>query len=113
MTNKFFKICLLSAALLFTIIFCLLIIPAFIENPDVVVAFAAGFVNPFAAGYSTDVIFCWIILAVWVRYEASTLNIKYGWICLVLGVVPGVAVGFAVYLFIRHSQLMTRNVKNA
>jgi hypothetical protein len=52
-----FKAYLMLAALLFTIIFCLLAIPALIERPNIIEAFAAGFVNPFVAGYSTDVIF--------------------------------------------------------
>lgn len=105
MTESALKVCLMLAALLFTIIFCIMVVPPLIESPDVVAAFAAGFVNPFAAGYSTDVIFCWLVLAVWVWFEASNNGIKHGWVCLVLGVVPGVAVGFALYLFIRQGQI--------
>ena len=112
MNENVFKFCLLLSALLFTIIFRVLVVPPLIKNPDILAAFAAGFVNPFAAGYSTDVFFCWFVLAVWVWFEASSQAIKYGWVCLVLGVVPGVAVGFALYLLIRHSQLMARRTKN-
>lgn len=108
MSENGFKACLFLAALLFTTIFGFLVIPPLIENPDIIGAFASGFVNPFAAGYSTDVFFCWFILAVWVWFEVSSQAIKYGWVCLVLGVVPGVAVGFALYLIIRHSQLKAR-----
>jgi hypothetical protein len=108
MNETRFKGSLVLAAVLFTAAFCYLVIPALIDDPDIIGAFAAGFVNPFAAGYSTDIFFCWFILAVWVWYEATNLSIRKGWICLVLGVVPGVAVGFALYLLIRHSQLEAR-----
>ncbi|MFT6286203.1 MAG: hypothetical protein ACJA09_000947 [Alcanivorax sp.] len=113
MNDVVFKTCLLLAALLFTTIFCFLVIPPLVVNFDIIGAFAAGFINPFAAGYSTDVLFCWLILAVWVWFEASSLAIRHGWICLVLGVVPGVAVGFALYLLFRHSQLTARGTKSA
>ena len=111
MSRTVFKACLIFAALLFTIIFCVLMIPALIENPDIIAAFGAGFVNPFAAGYSTDVFFCWFVLAVWVWFEASNDGIKHGWVCLVLGVVPGVAVGFALYLLLRYSQLSAKSTE--
>ena len=113
MSDNLFKACLLLAASLFTIIFCFLVIPPLIESRDIIGAFAAGFVNPFAAGYSTDVFFCWFVLAVWVWHDASSLAIKNGWVCLVLGVVPGVAVGFALYLLVRHLQLTARSTQHA
>ncbi|WP_353254415.1 DUF2834 domain-containing protein [Salinisphaera sp. PC39] len=68
-------------------------------------AFAAGFVNPYASGYSTDVLFCWAILAAWVAYEAKKYSVRNGWVCLLLGIVPGVAVGFAMYLLLRAKQV--------
>lgn len=105
MNQSVFKASLIWAAIVFTGIFCYLVIPPLVENPDIIAAFAAGFVNPFAAGYSTDVFFCWFVLAVWIWFEASNSSVKHGWICLILGVVPGVAVGFALYLLVRHSQL--------
>jgi Terpene cyclase DEP1 len=111
MNESGFKASLVISALLFTGIFCFLVIPPLIENPDIIGAFAAGFVNPFAAGYSTDVFFCWFVLAVWIWFEASTQAIRHGWICLMLGIVPGVAVGFALYLILRHSQLRTRIIE--
>lgn len=109
MTDDVFKACLWLAAVLFTIIFCLLIIPPLTENPDIIGAFTAGMVNPFAAGYSTDVFFCWLVLAVWIWCEASCLAVKHGWVCLVLGVVPGVTAGFSLYLLVRYSQVPTRS----
>jgi len=66
---------------------------------------AAGFVNPYAAGYSSDVIFCWLALAVLVVYDAKVLSVKHGWICLLLGLMPGVAVGMALYFILRSSQV--------
>lgn len=113
MNENVFRVCPYLAAFLFTVIFCFLVIPPLIESRDVVGAFAAGFVNPFAAGYSKDVFFCWFVLSVWVWFEASTQSIKHGWVCLLIGVVPGVAVGFALYLLIRHSQLKARSAKHA
>ncbi len=103
MTEKIFKASISLVAILFTIIFCMVVIPPLIENPDIIAAFAAGFVNPYASGYSTDVFCCWFILFFWVVYEYP--KVKYGWVCLVLGIVPGVAVGFALYLLMRTNQL--------
>jgi uncharacterized membrane protein len=107
MTDALFRSLIIAVAIIFTVFFCITIIPPLIENPDVVGAFMAGFVNPFAAGYSTDVILCWVLLAIWVAFERSNHSVKHGWLCLVLGVVPGVAVGFALYLLLRQRQLKT------
>lgn len=68
----------------------------------------AGFVNPYSSGYSIDVIVTWCILCVWVMYESN--KVKHGWVCLLLGLVPGVAVGFALYLFLRDRQLTERDI---
>jgi len=62
-------------------------------------AFSAGFVNPYSSGYSADVILCWVTLVIWVMYEAKVYSVKYGWICLVLGVVPGALWVFRSTLF--------------
>ena len=94
---------LIAAA--FTTAFAVLVLPPLAENPDVVGAFAAGFVNPYAAGYSTDVIMCWFALALLVVHDRSQLNIRNGHWYLLLGLVPGVAVGLALYLASRHKQL--------
>lgn len=103
MNEKVFNLSLILVAVVFTLIFCVLIIPPLIENPDILGAFAAGFVNPYASGYSTDVFCCWVILLIWVIYEYP--KIKHGWVSLLLGIVPGVAVGFAVYLILRTKQM--------
>lgn len=103
MNENIFKISVATVGLFFTLVFCTIVVPPLIENPDVIDALKAGFVNPYASGYSTDVICCWLILFIWVIYESST--IKYGWVCLILGLVPGVAVGLAFYLILRLKQL--------
>lgn len=105
MTERHFTLAVICLAVLFAAVFGAVVVPPLIENPDVVGAFAAGFVNPYASGYSADVIVCWAILAVWVWYEAVNLSVRHGWVCLVLGLVPGVAVGFASYLLLRQRQL--------
>lgn len=81
--------------------------PVLIENPNVVEAFKAGFVNPYSSGFSTDAICCWVVLAAWVIYEKVEKGIKHGWIALLLGLVPGVATGFALYLALRMQQTNT------
>ncbi len=105
MSEKTFRFSLIVVASLFIIAFCALVIPALAADWNVIGAFAAGFVNPFASGYAIDVILCWVILAIWIVYEWKHLQIRYGWVCLLLGVIPGVAVGFALYLLLRSYQL--------
>lgn len=91
-------------AAVFLAVFFIVAVPATIADGDIIGAFAAGFVNPYAAAYSTDVFMCWAILACWVVYERTVHGVKHGWLALVLGAVPGVAFGFALYLFMRMSQ---------
>ncbi|HEX4843901.1 MAG TPA: DUF2834 domain-containing protein [Limnobacter sp.] len=107
MPEHVLKVVLCAAIVFFSVFFAWVVIPPLIENPDVWGAFAAGFVNPYSTGYSTDVIVCWFILAAWVWHEAKVHKVRHGWICLLLGVVPGVAVGFALYLLVRAKQLKT------
>jgi hypothetical protein len=47
---------------------------------------------------------CWFVLASWIVYEKAKHGVKHGWIPLLLGLVPGVATGFALYLLIRMRQ---------
>lgn len=104
MNESLFKGLLWLLASGFAAVFAVVVMPPLLDNPDILGAALAGFVNPYAAGYATDTIMCWCVLAVWVLYEARATGIKYGWIALVLGVVPGVATGFAIYLLIRLNQ---------
>ena len=89
----------------FAIAFCVIVVPPLGESGDVIGALAAGFVNPFASGYSLDVISCAVILCVWIVYERRALGIRHGWIAIVLSLAPGVATGFAVYLVLRSRHL--------
>ena len=108
MTEGQFRIAVVVVALGFSLLFGVVVVPPLIANPDIVGAFAAGFVNPYASGYSSDVIACWVLLAVWIAFEAKSEGVKNGGWCLLLGVVPGVAVGFAAYLLIRSKQISDR-----
>lgn len=90
---------------LFAGVFLVVVVPPLLASGDIIGAFAAGFVNPYAAGYATDAILCWCLLALWVVYEARAHGVRHGWIAVLLGVAPGVATGFALYLVLRHRQL--------
>ncbi len=105
MSEKLFHGLIATVALGFTVLFCVVVVPPLIGHFDVLGAFAAGFVNPYAAGYSADVLACWLIVAAWIAFEAKSKGVKWGWPCLLLGVVPGVAVGLAAYLLIRARQV--------
>lgn len=101
MTETAYKVTIIAAAAVFTALFAYWCIPPLISNPDIIGAFAAGFVNPYSSGYSADVIACWVILSAWIVYERRALGVRYGLWCILLGVIPGVAVGFAAYLLLR------------
>ncbi len=101
MTEPLFKAAIIVAAAVFAALFGWWCIPPFVAHPDVIDAFSAGFVNPYASGYAADTLACWTILTTWIVYEAKTKGVRYGWVFAVLGIVPGVAVGFAGYLMLR------------
>ncbi len=103
MTAAQFRYALLAVALIFTLIFCYVVVPPLWRDPDVLGAFAAGFVNPYASGYAADTLSCWAVLAIWVWYERR--QVPRGWVCLLLGVVPGVAVGLVAYLLMRQGKV--------
>lgn len=105
MSEQAFKLVVSAIGIGFALFFVVTVVPPLVENPDVIGAAMAGFVNPYAAGYATDTILCWFVLAVWVIYEASNRDVKHGWLCLLIGVVPGVASGFALYLVLRSTQI--------
>ena len=105
MSDRSLRVAVIAVGLAFTALFSGLVVPPLIDDPDILGAFGAGFVNPYASGYSADVIACWVILAIWIVFEARSRSVKHGWLCLVVGVVPGVAVGFAAYLVLRSNQI--------
>lgn len=104
MNEKAFKISIFISAAIFLAVFLFYSTPAALEDGDIIGAFAAGFVNPYAAGYATDVIMCWFIMSAWILYERQRFGFKHGPLCIALGMVPGVVVGFALYLFLRNQQ---------
>jgi len=110
MNESQFKAGVIASALAFFAVFLFISMPALFELngsliENSVTAFSAGFVNPFAIGFSVDATACWFILFFWVLYEAKTQKIKNGWLCLLVGAFPGIAIGFAAYLLVRHKQI--------
>ena len=105
MSDRSFRVAVIAVGLAFTALFSGLVVPPLIDDPDILGAFGAGFVNPYSSGYSADVVACWLILAIWVVFEARSRSVEHGWLCLVVGVVPGVAAGFAAYLVLRSHQI--------
>ncbi len=67
MIEPLFKATIIAAAAAFTALFVYWCIPPMIENPDLIGAFAAGFVNPYSSGYAADTLACWAILTAWMR----------------------------------------------
>ena len=88
MSDRSFRLAVIAVGLAFTALFSGLVVPPLIDDPDILGAFGAGFVNPYASGYSADVIACWVILAIWIVFEARSRSVKHGWLCLLVGVVP-------------------------
>ena len=105
MSEKLFNASLISVAVVFTAIFFIVVIPPQVSNPDIVGALLAGFVNPYAAGYSADTILCGVALLILVVYDAKVLSVRFGWVCLILALFPGVAVGLSIYLILRSKQI--------
>lgn len=105
MNEHIFKATIIAAAAVFIALFGLWCVPPFLDNPDMIGALAAGFVNPYSSGYSADVLACWVILSAWILFERRTLQIRHGLWCILIGMVPGVAAGFAAYLLLRTRQL--------
>lgn len=102
---RLFELLVASLGLAFAIAFCAVVLPPLIESGDIAGAFAAGFVNPYASGYSLDTIVCGLILLVWVAHERATLGVRHGWLVVPLAIAPGVASAFAAYLIIRARQI--------
>jgi len=99
MDDRLYALALLAVGAGFALFFFVTMGPPFVADPDLLGAFAAGFVNPYSTGYSVDTICCWVLLAILVVRERG--RVRGGWLCLLLGVVPGVATGLALYLYLR------------
>ena len=100
MNTKLFRCLVAVIGIAFTLAFCIIVVPAFLKNSNLYDAFMAGFVNPFAAGFALDVIACWLILCVWMLHERRE-GMRYWWVVILLGIVPGVAAALSAYLFFR------------
>jgi len=109
LTKSTFEALVAAVAVLFAVAFAVIVVPPLIESGDIAGAFAAGFVNPYASGYSLDAILCAVTLAIWVVYERNTLGIRHGWVVMILAFAPGVATAFGVYLWMRSRQLSRRS----
>jgi len=103
-SRKTFETLVATLGVMFALCFMVIVVPPLWQSGDVFGAFAAGFVNPFASGYSLDVILCALILYVWIFYERKAYGIRHGWIAVPLSLLPGVATAFAVYLVLRSQQ---------
>ena len=97
MSDRLYAALLIVLGVGFAVAFIILCVPPFLAEPDLVGAFGGGFVNPYASGYALDTIACGLVLMVLVVRQP----VPYGWTAIVLGIVPGVATGFAVYLLLR------------
>lgn len=96
----------ITLAAVFVVLFAAVFVPQFIEDGfDIIGAFEAGFVNPYASGFAIDTLMTYAVLFAWVVYEAQYREVQHGWVALVLGAVIGVALGLAVYLLIRHREI--------
>ncbi len=101
MSRRVFELLSLFVGAAFALFFVIVVLPPALESGDIVGAFAAGFVNPYAAGYSLDTILCGVILIIWILYERSQLGVRHGLWVIPLIFIPGVATAFGIYLVLR------------
>jgi len=101
LTKSVFETLVAALGAAFALAFLVIVVPPLMASGDIVGAFAAGFVNPYASGYSLDAILTGLILVVWVVYERRTLGVRHGWIAILLCFLPGVATALAYYLILR------------
>ncbi len=111
MTENQFKKSILITAAIFLLVLFFYTLPYAVELADPIAISLAGFVNPISSGWATDVISTWFILAFWIFYEKKQYKVKLGWVCLPLGIFPGVAFGFCLYLLIRQAQIKTQTAQ--
>ena len=105
MTQRAFIYIIGAIGLAFTIAFALLVMPSLLKDFSIAIALSEGFVNPYSTGFSLDTLSSWLVLTVWIIYEARSSGIRYGWVAILLGLIPGTATGFAFYLILRTVQL--------
>lgn len=105
MTQRSFIYITGMIGLAFAIAFAVLVLPSLMKDLSIVTALSSGFVNPYSTGFSLDTLSSWLVLTVWIVYEARSSGIRHGWIAILLGLIPGTATGFAFYLILRTIQL--------
>lgn len=105
MAKSTFETIVAALGAAFAVCFGVVVVPPLLESKDVFGAFAAGFVNPYASGYSLDVFMCAAILFVWIFHEWRNKSVKHGWIAIPIAFAPGVATALGVYLVLRSRQL--------
>jgi len=110
MNEVIFKRLIVGAAAVFVAVYLLYSLPAAIDMAVMDVIYA-GFVNPIASGYSVDALCSWFIFVCWVLFERQQYGIKWGWVCILIATVPGIALGFCVYLIVRQKQMSTKLVQ--
>lgn len=108
MTERNFLFVMGAIGVGFAIYFSVTVAPLLIGNLDLPGAIAAGFVNPYSTGFALDTLSSWLVLTVWIVYEARTLNVRYGWVAVLAGLIPGTVTGLALYLILRTVQLRKR-----
>ena len=65
-------------------------------------------VNPASASALMDLTFAYIILSIWMVWEAGRLGMRFGWLYIVLAVGISLAYGLGLFLMFRE-----RRVRNA
>lgn len=51
MKESIFKLLMCGITLAFSLVFAVVVMPSLIENPNILTALEAGFVNPYSTGY--------------------------------------------------------------
>ena len=105
MTERQFLYAVGAVGIAFTLAFSFTVAPLLLQTFDILGAITAGFVNPYSTGFALDTLSSWLVLTIWIAYEAKTLNVRYGWVAVLLGLIPGTVTGLAFYLVLRTVQL--------
>jgi len=112
MNESIFRVLLIVIAIGFSLYALTFFFPPIVDNPDIIGVLKAGFVNPYASAYSIDLIACWVVLIIWIFHERSTSQIKFGWVCIPIGLTLGVVVGLSLYLLMRISYFSKQRANN-
>lgn len=72
---------------------------------DLIEFIKGGFADPAAGSLSADVLVAAAAFLIWVLREASRLNMRYGWIYVLLTLTVAFAFAFPLFLLMRQIQL--------